>query len=319
MFAGGPARGLRPSAAADVWRDATCSVSASASLLSVTSPLGTGTKPGCGSGRGKGGDVMKGRKFSTARGASLAVVAAALAGVAGAGAPAAGAAGGVTHRCGPQTAYVANLDSETVTPIRTRTNKPALPIGRAKRQPSRSPRRADRLRREPASGTVTPIRTPANKAGPRSGRGPPGSHRDHPGRADRLRRQRRSGTVTPIRTATNKAGQGDQVGDTPSPSRSPRTARPPTSPTRLGHGDPDPDRHQQRLADQGRHGPAGHRDHPGREDRLRRKRRLGHGDPDPDRHQHRRAGDQGRNAPRAIAITPDGKTAYVVNTASRAR
>ena len=83
---------------------------------------------------------MKGRKFSTARGASLAVVAAALAGVAGAGAPAAAAAGGVTHRCGPQTAYVVNVNSETVTPISTRTNKAGPPIPVGARRSSRSPR-----------------------------------------------------------------------------------------------------------------------------------------------------------------------------------
>ena len=40
---------------------------------------------------------------------------------------------------------------------------------------------------------------------------------------------------------------------------------------------------------------------------------LGHGDPDRDCHQHRRDADQDRRRPLAIAITPDGKTAYVAN------
>ena len=84
-----------------------------------------------------------------------------------------------------------------------------------------------------------------------------------------------SGTVTPITTATNTAGPPITVGATRTPSRSRRTARPPTSSTRLGHGDPDRDRHQ-----------------------------------------HRRAADHGRQRPLGIAITPDGKTAYVANTGS---
>ena len=83
-----------------------------------------------------------------------------------------------------------------------------------------------------------------------------------------------SGTVTPITTATNTAGAPIPVGDYP----------------------------------------VCHRDHAGRQDRLRRQPRLGHGDPDHDRHQHRRTADHDRRPPRAIAITPDGKTAYVANT-----
>ena len=128
------------------------------------------------------------------------------------------------------------------------------------------------------------------------------------------------GTVTPIDTATNKALQGDQ-GRTrsPSPSRSPRTGRPPTSPTpaitAIGHGDPDQHRHQQgRQGDHGRGRPQCHRDHPEREDRLRRQLRLGHGDPDQHRHQHRGQGrSRSARTPGAIAITPDGKTAYVAS------
>ena len=128
------------------------------------------------------------------------------------------------------------------------------------------------------SGTVTPIATATNTAGtPIPVGSHPRLHRDHPGRQDRLRRQRRcSATVTPITH-----------------------------------------RHQhRRAADPGRRRPVGHRDHPGRQDRLRRQRRVGHGDPDRDRHQHRRPADPGRKRPVAIAITPDGKTAYVANFGS---
>ena len=82
--------------------------------------------------------------------------------------------------------------------------------------------------------------------------------------------------MTPIATATNTAGPPIPVGTAP-------------------------------LCD---------RDHAGRQDRLRHQRRLGHGDPDRDRHQHRRAADPDRKRPLAIAITPDGKTAYVTNDAS---
>ena len=46
------------------------------------------------------------------------------------------------------------------------------------------------------------------------------------------------------------------------------------------------------------------------------RQRLGHGDPDPGRDEQGTEGDQGREAPVAIAITPDGQTAYVVNETS---
>ena len=83
------------------------------------------------------------------------------------------------------------------------------------------------------------------------------------------------------------------------------------------HGDPDRDRHQHRRpADHGRVGPRGDRDHAGRQDRLRANSALGHGDPDRDRDQHRRTADPGRKQPGAIAITPNGKTAYVFSVTS---
>ena len=82
-----------------------------------------------------------------------------------------------------------------------------------------------------------------------------------------------SGTVTPIPTATNTARKPIPVGSGPFASRSRRMARPPTSPTR-----------------------------------TRR-----HGDPDQHRHQHRRPRRSRSETTPAIAITPDGETAYVTN------
>ena len=127
------------------------------------------------------------------------------------------------------------------------------------------------------SGTVTPIATATNTAGPPITVGSqPLAHRDHAERQDRLRRQRH-GTGTVTPISTAT-----------------NTAGPPIT---VGN---DPC----------------HRDHAERQNRLRRQLRLGHRDPDHDRHQHRRAADHGRKNPRAIAITPDGKTAYVANQGS---
>ena len=53
-----------------------------------------------------------------------------------------------------------------------------------------------------------------------------------------------------------------------------------------------------------------------RQDRLRHQLPRRHGDPDLHRDQHRRPAHQGRAAPASIAITPDGKTAYVSNAGS---
>ena len=90
--------------------------------------------------------------------------------------------------------------------------------------------RQDRLRHQ-RPGTVTPIKTATNTALTPITVGSARGHRDHPGRQDRLRGQPLSDTVTPIRTATNTPGTPITVGSYPVPSRSPRTARPPTSST----------------------------------------------------------------------------------------
>ena len=127
-----------------------------------------------------------------------------------------------------------------------------------------------------STASVTPIDTATNTRGPPIPVGSdPLGDRDHPGRQDRLRRQPAApGTVTPIDTATNTAGHAD-------PGRPPRSSG---------------------------------RDHPGRQDRLRHQRRFSNtvtpidtatntpGTPIP-------VG----GIPYAIAITPDGKTAYVTN------
>ena len=73
-----------------------------------------------------------------------------------------------------------------------------------------------------------------------------------------------SNSVTPIDTATNTPGAAIAVGSVPSGSRSPRTARPRTSPTGLELGDPD--RHGDQHAGHGDHGrqlPRGDRGHAG--------------------------------------------------------
>ncbi len=63
-------------------------------------------------------------------------------------------------------------------------------------------------------------------------------------------------------------------------------------------------------------GPEATCDHAGREDGLRRRRRLAHRDTDRHRHQHGREADPVGKGPFALAITPDGRTVYVVNVIS---
>ena len=126
-----------------------------------------------------------------------------------------------------------------------------------------------------------------------------------------------SGTVTPIATATNTAGHRSRSGAALTPSRSPRTARPPTSPTAIGHGDPDRDRHRHR----------GHADHGGRNPSASRSPRTARpptsptpssGTVTPIATATNTAGPPITvgSRPDAIAITPDGKTAYVANNGS---
>ena len=90
-----------------------------------------------------------------------------------------------------KTAYVANTVSDTVTPIDTATSTAGKAI-------------------TVGSGPVVIAITPNGKTAYFANY---------------------AGTVTPIDTATNTAGKAIKVGSGPVPSRSPRTGRPPTSPT----------------------------------------------------------------------------------------
>ncbi len=136
-----------------------------------------------------------------------------------------------------KTAYVANANSNTVTPIDTATNTAVTPIW-------------------PVTNPVGVAITPDGKTA--------------------YVTNSASNAVTPIATATNTAGTPIAVGSVP-----------------------DCDR-----------------DHPGRQDRLRRKHRLRERHPDRHRHQHGGDADRGRHQPARVAITPDGTPAYVVNNGS---
>ena len=83
------------------------------------------------------------------------------------------------------------------------------------------------------SGTVTPIPTATNTAGPpiTVGGNPYAIAITPDGKTAYVANDIGAGTVTPIATATNTAGRRSRSALTQSPSRSRRTARPPTSPT----------------------------------------------------------------------------------------
>ena len=179
-----------------------------------------------------------------------------------------------------KTAYVANFSSGSVTPIDTATNTPgaAIPVGTDPFGVAITPDGKTAYVTNVGSDSVTPIDTATNTPGAAI---PVGSHsgrgRDHPGRQDRLRHQRGLGLGDADRHRDQHAGPGDP----------------------------------------GRHRPDRGRDHPGRQDRLRRQPGLGHGDADRHRDQHAGRGDPGRQLSRSrVAITPDGKTAYVANEVS---
>jgi YVTN family beta-propeller protein len=112
---------------------------------------------------------MKGRKLTPVGWAGLAAAAAVLSGAAGLGTPAAAArAVGAAHQCAPQTAYVSNLDSGTVTPIKTGTNTagPAITVGQDPYAIAITPNGKTAYVENMGSGTVTPISTCTNTAGP---------------------------------------------------------------------------------------------------------------------------------------------------------
>ena len=81
---------------------------------------------------------------------------------------------------------------------------------------------------------------------------------------------------------------------------------------RSARADTGRDRHQHAgQADLARRSPCGDRVHAGREDGLR-PRQSPQCHPPRDRHQHSGQAGQDRRTPLAIAITPDGKTAYII-------
>ena len=141
--------------------------------------------------------------------------------------------------------------------------------GRWQPQPPRDhAERKDRLRRRGQQRHGDPDRHRHRQDGKVDhGRAPPlrrRGHRDHSGREDGLcSRNWPLGHGDPDQDRHQQGRQGDHGRQlyTPAPSRSPRTARPPTSAVDSAdsrrHGDPDQHRHQQgRHGDQGRR--AGH-------------------------------------------------------------
>ena len=145
-----------------------------------------------------------------------------------------------------KTAYVTNYCSGTVTPITTATNTPGTPItvGNDPDAIAITPDGKTAYVVNYRRGHGDPDPTATNTAGtPITVGGDPSIAITPDGKTAYVTNAG-SGTVTPITTATNTAGTPITVGSGPDASRSRRTGRPPTSPIRLGHGDPDPDRYQ---------------------------------------------------------------------------
>ena len=112
----------------------------------------------------------------------------------------------------------------------------------------------------------------------------------------------------PARSITLATGSGTMIHPTGPGALTSRQSRlPPTSPTLFGDGDPDHDRHQHRRhPDHGRQHAPVHRDHPGRQDRLRRQRVFGTVTPIATATNTAGTPITTGNDPDAIAITPDG-------------
>ena len=135
-----------------------------------------------------------------------------------------------------QTAYVANSVSDTVTPIRTATNKAGKAIkvgsdpGPIAITPNGETAYVVDARHLWARGDPDPDRHQHRAQGDQ-GRVPPVAIAITPNGKTAYVANAFSDTVTPIRTATNAARKAIAVGSFPASSRSPRTGRPPTSPT----------------------------------------------------------------------------------------
>jgi YVTN family beta-propeller protein len=129
------------------------------------------------------------------------------------------------------TAYVANVGTDTVTPIAMATNTPGEPI-KVGKEPFAIAITPDGKTANVVntSSTVTPIATATNTPGKpvKVGKVPNGIAFTPDGKTVYVANIN-SNTVTPIATATNTAGKPINVGTEPGRSRSRWTARPPTS------------------------------------------------------------------------------------------
>ena len=242
-------------------------------------------------------------------------------------------------------AYAVNEAAGTVIPISTASNTPGQPIHVARRPPSFGPHaigpdfiaitpdgRTGYVA-DPGMNTVIPISTATNTAGkpihlPRGGYGPDWIAISPDGKTAYVANDSQPGTITPISTATNQAGKPIRVGGafpsqiafTPNGKTAYVLGR--STSGHQGQGDASPHGHQHPrqadlppLAARQRLDRDRHSDHPGREDRLCQHRLPAHGRPDPHGYQHggKTHQHQRPRPPRRgeIAITPDGKTAYV--------
>ena len=137
-------------------------------------------------------------------------------------ADAASTAGSSASRAGPSsavTAYVTNIASGTVTPIATATNTagPPIPTGSDPEHLAITPDGKIAYIANGGSDTVTPIATATNTAGPpiTTESGPGAVVITPDGKTVYVVTGADPGTVTPIATATNTAGPPIPVGDWP--------------------------------------------------------------------------------------------------------
>jgi YVTN family beta-propeller protein len=119
-----------------------------------------------------------------------------------------------------RTAYVTNFGSNSVTPIATATNTTgrAISVGANPRGVAITPDGKTAYAADLGSGSVTPIATATNTAGPAipvgsAGSAPDGVAITPDGKTAYV--AKRSGSVTPIDTATNTAGPAITVGSSP--------------------------------------------------------------------------------------------------------
>jgi YVTN family beta-propeller protein len=130
----------------------------------------------------------------------------------------AGSPGSAAGPGSPVTAYVANFDSGTVTPIATATNTAGSPIttGNQPFDVVITPDGKTAYVANQGSGTVTPIETATNTAGsPITTGSEPGAIAITPNGKTAYVGNYASATVTPIATATNTAGPPIPVGTEP--------------------------------------------------------------------------------------------------------